>query len=78
MMNIREYLTNICMTQGYEAYEEEENKLWEMYNTLTEEEIATCAESAVFTNYCASKGINLEARTSTGSLELSHWLWEFE
>ena len=78
MMNINEYLENLFNTQGYEAWEEENENLWNMYNTLTEEEVLTCAESSVFTNYCASKGINLEARRNNGVLEVCYWMWNNE
>lgn len=78
MMNINEYLINLFYTHGYEAWEEENENLWDMYNTLTEEEMVTCAESSMFTNYCDSNGIDLEARRSTGILEVCYWVWNNE
>ena len=47
MMNINEYLNNLFNTQGYEAWEEENENLWNMYNTLTEEEVTPVFEKVI-------------------------------
>lgn len=78
MMNLQQYLENLLNTKGCEAYEEEEEKLWELYNTQTNEEILWCETSRVFVEYCNSKGINLEATTNQGTYYLSLWVWERE
>lgn len=72
MMNIKEYLNNILNNQGFEAWEAENENLWNMYCEEEEE------ENGIFTSYCEERGVNLEARTASGTLVVVHWMWDNE
>lgn len=71
MKNIYEYLDNILMSQGFDAYCEEADKLWELYEK----------EDDSFQIYCEDNKINLEAeKIVLGSpIEvLQLWVWDHD
>lgn len=69
MMNIREYLNNILNNEGFEAWDAENENLWNMY----------CEEDDnIFINYCEERGIDLEACSSAGIPMVAYWVWDNE
>lgn len=63
MMTIREYLQMVLNTEGYEAYETEENALIEAYEEENE---------AVFEEECEARGID-----TTNAEEITAWVWDW-
>lgn len=61
MMNIRQYLDTIFHTQGYEAWEKEDQYMWDLMEQDIDQEIETGVEGHAFEDYCASKGVDLAA-----------------
>lgn len=61
MMNIREYLDNILATQGYDAWEQEDEYMWSLLDQDIEQEIALGFEGHAFDDYCESVGVDLQA-----------------
>lgn len=61
MMSIREYLENILNTQGYDAWEQEDEYMYSLLEQDQDKEIEEGVEGHVFEDYCVSKGVNLTA-----------------
>ena len=69
MTNINEYLDNIFNTNGFDAYAEENDKLWELYER----------DDDSFLVYCEENKIDLNAQKiimgwPTDVLDL--WVWD--
>lgn len=69
MTNINEYLNNILNTNGFDAYAEEDDKLWELYER----------DDDSFCVYCEENKIDLDAQKiimgfPTDVLDL--WVWD--
>lgn len=74
MMNIREYLDNILATQGYDAWEQEDEYMWEMYEQDFEDSFEAGYEVNNFGAYCESVGVDVHAPHSTLSgAVLDYW-----
>lgn len=80
MMSIREYLENILNTQGYDAWEQEDEYMYSLLEQDQDKEIEEGVEGHAFEDYCANKGVDLAAPHPTlPGEELHYWCmghWE--
>lgn len=68
-MSIYEYLEGIYDVQGIDAQEEEEQRIWNMFNN----------DEEAFDAFIAEKGIDLNARTLDNvETDWQMWCWDME
>ena len=65
MMNINEYLNNLLQEQGYDAWEQEDQYMWDLMEQDIDQEIEQGVEGHAFEEYCMGKGIDLNAQQGT-------------
>lgn len=69
MMNgIYDYFAEIYATQGINAMQAEQEKVWKLYNT----------NKQAFDAYIAAHGIDLLAQTIGLDLDFKLWCWDME
>ncbi len=74
MMSIKEYLDNILYVQGYDAWEQEDEYMWNLMEQDLDQEIETGVEGYAFEEYCASVGVSLTvAHPTLPGAVLDYW-----
>ena len=59
MMTMREYLDTILNEQGYDAWEQEDQRMWEMYEQDFEDSYEQGHEVDNFGAYCKAVGVDV-------------------